>query len=918
MTKAIIIKRLLLFMVLGLWMTGGYAASVSYNQALSKAEAFLMAQHHQYGLTLVPDEQQRARGTNAEDGQLLYIFNIGDDNGFVILSGDDRTPSVLGYADTGRFDYEQLPDNARAWIDGYAQQIASLGDEVPISKYDGTMHPAIAPLLTCSWNQLAPYNNECPTFFTGRKSATGCVATAMAQVLYYHRAQSVNTLLHEIPAYNCNNNYVGYGRLHVNSKSAGSVIDWDNMLDTYKYGASSGQKKAVADLMSYCGAAVEMNYRDEENGGSSASSWSIVGALGKYFGYSADIAHKERSQFANEDWIDLICRELSQGRPVIISGMSDRDIGHAFVCDGFDSQGLFHFNWGWGGIADGYYTLENLRPTAQGVGGLDDDYNNDVSAIVGIHPDDGTNPYVERPCLTVLDILSPDNEVLERSVKELGAYAAIKYLFRNDMTSTHDFEMALAWYKDGERVRMDQTARNLGSTKEQVYKLSGNCYLGGDLENGSYQIKPASRLIGADEWLDDNGSEHLYIKAIVEDSQISFKVIHSEEEEKVDDENGQGGENGDNGNGQEDEPKPLVTLMANDYTREYGDDNPEFEFTADSVIEGTPQLMCEATATSPVGDYPITISQGSVDYPNCEFVGGTLTITKAPLTIKVGSYSRRQGEENPEFVLEYEGFKNGETEDVLTQQPVVTTEAVRETAPGSYEITVSGAEAENYEITYIMGELTVKEADPIMLTAQSYTREYGDENPVFEFSTEGAALEGEPAIACEATTASPVGTYPIIITKGDVRNYNDSYVNGTLTITKAPLVVAVGNYSREVGEENPEFKLTYTGWKNGETEEVLLAKPVVVTTATKESEAGTYQITISGGEALNYELSYTDGELTVNVPAGIADERNVRQEVFDIYTISGQKVRKAAKTMDGLPKGIYIVKGKRTLKRIGK
>ena len=907
MTKAIIIKRLFLFMVLGLWMTGGYAASVSYNQALSKAETFLMAQHHQYGLTLVPDEQQRARGMSAEDGQLLYIFNIGDDNGFVILSGDDRTPSVLGYADTGRFDYEQLPDNARAWIDGYVQQIASLGNEDTGNQSDGLVYPAIAPMLTSQWNQAAPYNDACPTFVTGTKSVTGCIATAMAQVLYYYRAQSVDTLLADIPAYQCYTRWK-QGRIQLPTIPSGTVIDWGNMLDTYSAAATEEQKKAVADLMSYCGAAVEMDYADQLNGGSSASSWSIITAFGKYFGYSADITQKQRRAFTNRNWINLVYRELALGRPVIMSGEASNKAGHAFVCDGYDHNGLFHFNWGWGGLADGYYLIDNLKPTQQGVGGLGNSYDNDVDAIVGIHPDDGTNPYVERPCLTICDILKPETDIRNRLSGSGGAIFIYEYVLRNLMASSQSFETAFAWYKDGELVEVNPISQIPLFRKSQEYQPSGFFYFGTNLEPGIYQLKTVSRIEGSDEWLEDNGSDRMYVEAEVQEKQIVFTAIRYEESEIVLDEYGQ----------EVDVPKPLLTLKANSYSREYGDKNPVFGFTVDGNVKGKPTITCEATEQSPVGDYPITISQGSVDYPNCEFVGGTLTITKAPLTIKVGSYSRRQGEENPEFVLEYEGFKNGETEDVLTQQPVVTTEAVRETAPGSYEITVSGAEAENYEITYIMGELTVTEADPIMLTAQSYTREYGDENPVFEFCTEGAALEGEPAIACEATTASPVGTYPIIITKGDVRNYNDSYVNGTLTITKAPLVVAVGNYSREVGEENPEFKLTYTGWKNGETEEVLLAKPVAVTTATKESEAGTYKITISGGEALNYELSYTDGELTVNVPAGIADERNVRQEVFDIYTISGQKVRKAAKTMDGLPKGIYIVKGKRTLKRIGK
>lgn len=107
--------------------------------------------------------------------------------------------------------------------------------------------------------------------------------------------------------------------------------------------------------------------------------------------------------------------------------------------------------------------------------------------------------------------------------------------------------------------------------------------------------------------------------------------------------------------------------------------------------------------------------------------------------------------------------------------------------PGEYEITVSGAEAGNYEISYVKGKLTIVEADAVIVTAKSYTREYGEENPVFEYTVEGAALEGEPQITCEATSTSSVGTYDIVISKGSVTNYNVTFVNGTLTVTAKPV-----------------------------------------------------------------------------------------------------------------------------------
>ena len=308
----------------------------------------------------------------------------------------------------------------------------------------------------------------------------------------------------------------------------------------------------------------------------------------------------------------------------------------------------------------------------------------------------------------------------------------------------------------------------------------------------------------------------------------------------------------------------AVVITAKSYTRVYGDANPRFEYTSEgATLVGTPEITCEATATSPVGTYPIVIKKGSVTNYNDTYVNGTLTITKAPLAVKAGTYTKKQGEENPEFTLTYEGWKNNETEAVLTKKPTATTTATKASAPGEYEVKVSGGEAKNYELSYTNGKLIVTEADAVIVTAKSYTRTYGDSNPTFEYEVNGATLVGVPEITCEATATSPVGTYPIIIKKGNVTNYNDTYINGVLTITKAPLSVKAGTYTKKQGEDNPEFTLSYEGFKNNETESVLSKKPTATTMATKESAPGEYAVTVSGGEAQNYEMSYTNGKLIV-------------------------------------------------------
>lgn len=202
------------------------------------------------------------------------------------------------------------------------------------------------------------------------------------------------------------------------------------------------------------------------------------------------------------------------------------------------------------------------------------------------------------------------------------------------------------------------------------------------------------------------------------------------------------------------------------------------------------------------------------------------------------------------------------------------------------------------------------ESDPATkIIASNLTKVYGEETPTMVYSYEGVRPDGEPVIECEATITSPVGIYDIIIKKGSIKNYNDTYVKGTLTITKAPLKVTVMDAEREQGTENPEFELVYDGWKLQDTESVLLKKPVATTVATKDSPAGEYEITVSGGEAENYEITYVMGKLTVTVVDGI--ETQTGSASFDVFDTSGRKVRSQATTLKDLPKGVYIINGRK-------
>ena len=310
------------------------------------------------------------------------------------------------------------------------------------------------------------------------------------------------------------------------------------------------------------------------------------------------------------------------------------------------------------------------------------------------------------------------------------------------------------------------------------------------------------------------------------------------------------------------------------------------------------------------GTATITIADKTGGNYTIEGSSASFTITKATLTVTAKDANREEGEENPTFELTYSGFLNNETESVLTVKPVATTTATADSPAGDYAITVNGGEAQNYDFSYVSGTLTITEKIVITITAKNASREYGDANPTFEYTVTGGDITGTPELTCDATATSSFGEYAIKVDKGSITtNANFVFNNGTLTITKATLTVTASDASREEDEENPTFELTYSGFKNDETEDVLTVKPVATTTATANSPAGDYVITVSGGEAQNYDFSYVSGTLTVTekeIIDGIAT-LSLEKVQGAVYTLSGQRVEQPRKGR------LYIINGRKVV-----
>ena len=310
-----------------------------------------------------------------------------------------------------------------------------------------------------------------------------------------------------------------------------------------------------------------------------------------------------------------------------------------------------------------------------------------------------------------------------------------------------------------------------------------------------------------------------------------------------------------------------VSIKADDKSMVYGNAVPTLTYT---VTEGTPQgepaLSCEATSQSPVGTYTINIANGTLTNDIINLTEGTLTINKAPLTITAKSYEITQGDELPKFEVTYSGFKNSETENVLTKKPTITCAATNDSAPGEYDIIVSGAEATNYNISYVAGKLTIKDKEVLSIKADDKTMVYGNAVPTLTYTVTEGTPQGEPALSCEATSQSPVGTYTINIANGTLTNDIINLTEGTLTINKAPLTITAKSYEITQGDELPKFEVTYSGFKNSETENVLTKKPTITCAATNDSAPGEYDIIVSDAEATNYNISYVAGKLTIKEP----------------------------------------------------
>lgn len=825
-------------------------------RSFQQAKAIAEKQAALLGVTVDQKAMTKARkqGSKGEitlSQESYYVFPNANSKGFTIVSGDDRLPEIVGYSSQGSYDENNLPEGFISFMKAYQNLYnkVNLGDTEALKNLaeikawrnkknaSAASTSAVAPLLgNIEWDQTSPYNNMCPRYDSVHVAATGCVATAMAQVMAYYKYPK--QLKADIPGYV--NRWNGIPMEIPTITREEGIYDWDNMLPKYnkEANATQQQKDAVAKLMYHCGAAVQMNYGPESAASVSASK------LAKYFGYDADLMMDlNRATFTLDKWMQIIDTELAAGRPVLYGGQAS-DGGHQFICDGKDGEGLYHINWGWSGSQNGYFDLSLLNPEKGGTGSGNstEGYNRLCSMTIGIAPDNGV---VDAPLATVPDIKAMNYGFLETTTKDT----------RENPDEAFDF-----WLDYG-----------LGNQTYQAF--SGYVALGILQKDGSYRIVSQKAHINVDP---------IPGEGMISVVDVNFRVNEAFEVGTV----------------------TLCPLYSKD---------------------GENWTLCDIPSSFPSVMLKITKTKMDVTSPLTAQVTG-------PEKLETGAYGTFQVTLSNLSDLEYFGYIDVSFSDKAEQVSAALARELYVSVPAHGSVTRSfnllPKQAGDF---YLWLDELSGGYNRNLVDAQKFTVDKGYEPPIYLVET---STNAEPGL-CETELAFYGGK------QMRTPRVNGEQAEFTYKIKNdgedASILIAFA-YAGGGEETTPTFRIP-----NG-AEQINLPGNGEVTTITRSvtpEEAGSN--TICG-----YLLGVDENYQTVDLPTHLApyvmftvEGKRVRMNpamnlvyvsgsssgissiemdasgFWDVYTLSGQKVKRVAAGSDiqrlGLPAGIYVVNHQKVL-----
>lgn len=541
MTKKVSsIKKTFLIILSTLLIMPCWSQPAGLKNARTVAENFYALKNKQkssHTLQLYMTDQQLFRQKSGTGKIRYYVFND-ESNGFVIVSGDYRCLPVLAYSTESIFDSTDMPENIRQWMQNYCEEMESLlngsgAEALPtdplwqdyLEKRATTIAKAassVGPLIKTKWNQGAPYNDSCPydanAFPFNFHSPSGCVATAMAQVLKYWN--------HPIKGNGFRTYTSNYGT-HTVYFNKGSY-DWSHMTNTYGNNSTEAEKKAVAQLMYHCGVSVEMNYGTNESSAKFyVTDWQMTHnnyntdvhtALMRNFGCDTAFGFY-RSNFPDSNtWISMLKTELDSGRPILYDGYKSSS-GHAFILDGYDSNNLFHVNWGWGGKSDGYFRISVLNPNNQGAGGSTGGYNRNQEAIF-VHP-------VIRPVSPLYDLRLCSPLSISDSLVIYSTPFNIGDNITNYDTSDFDGYIGVALYKEnGNYIGVEGKTHLKLKSGASMPDFRCHIHVLNTLKEGKYVARLVYSTENDRRWhlIDDNFYDNILHFSVIGGADQKFKL----------------------------------------------------------------------------------------------------------------------------------------------------------------------------------------------------------------------------------------------------------------------------------------------------------------------------------------------------------------------------------------------------------
>ena len=485
------------------------AAPVDEQSARRIASDFLRSKMPQVTRAASGELTRAITGVADGDSAGIYVFNC--DGGFVVISADDELPSVLAYGLKNSYDAQTAPPAMQAMLEAYNHAVNSSVK----TRATVPTHADISPLIKTQWNQNTPYNKYCATE-SGETCPTGCVATATAQIMYYHKWPE--------------------------------TFNWDAMKTSYTSEDAGDAVEAVAKLMADVGEKVYMQYGAES---SSAHDMDACEALRIRYGYSENTNYIERSCYTAKGWDEVIYNELAANRPVFYGGLSASSgqgiVGHAFILDGYqakDGVGYFHVNWGWGGSSDDYFLISVLNPEQQYTGGNagSSGYSFGQSALVGVEKGELSDAKSMRLCLYSCTIKSDKGTYTRNSASEnFPAIQLMLGVYNSTLPQeARHYDLAYALYKDNKLVEIiDSISLDKLTESEALNYLyggtfdSGSFAFGKDLADGTYQLRTLSRETGKSLWQQAMGATCRYIELTINGNQMTTKAYGKFNEESV-------------------------------------------------------------------------------------------------------------------------------------------------------------------------------------------------------------------------------------------------------------------------------------------------------------------------------------------------------------------------------------------------